>query len=145
MAFTEPWPAPMRLDLSSPLPEEGARVRLRVAFSAWPVLPFVLSSNSLNPLIRLYEDTIETRVIRKVRHRYTDIALADAYAPILSSTPSMLKVVWKGERLQLLAHPTRAENLPLILQFLADKGVPLGPVARTLLDAHGSAHETPAR
>lgn len=136
MAFTEPWPAPMRLDLSRPLPEEGVPVRLRVAFSAVPGrLGLVLTTNSLNPVLRLYEDRLETRVIRTVRRRTTDIARVEANAWLRSRAPSVLTVTWTTGRLEFVARPSRAGDLALVVQFLAERGVPLGPNAQALLAA----------
>lgn len=135
MAFAEPWPAPMRLDLSGRLPDEGVRVSLKVAFAGTSAAAWlVLATNSLNPLLRLYNDSLETRVVRRVRHRYPDIALAEVEAMGFSRTPSVLNLTWRGEGLQFLGRPMLSKNLPLVLQFLADKEVPLGPEARALID-----------
>lgn len=125
----------MRLDLSSPLPEDGIRVRLRISFPKWTVWPLAFLTNNLHPLLHLYDDSLETRVVWKVRHLYTGIALAEAYAPYRSDAPSVLQVTWTGERFQFLGRLVKAENLATVLHFLADKGVPLGPAAQALLDA----------
>lgn len=146
MAFPDRWPAPRRLDLSLPLPDEGVRVRLAVAFGSWPAIPWlVLGSNSANPLLHVYPDGLETRVIRKARHRYDDIVLAEAYAPLFARAPSMLRITWADARRQFLARPAMPSHLIAVLRLLADEGVPLGPEARALLEDSDPAAEAPRR
>lgn len=121
-------------------------MRLAVAFSGWPAIPWlVLSTNGLNPLLRFYADGLETRVVRTVRHRYADIVLAEAYAPLFAATPSMLRLTWTDARLHFLARPAMPSHLGAVLRLLADKHVPLGPAARALLADGDVSPEAPRR
>ena len=119
----------MRLD--SPLPNKGVKVPIWATFTGCRAIPFVaLGSNNFAPLLRLYEDRVEFKVIRTHTRPLRDIERV--HATRIWRT-SLITIEWRGEQLTTSARILLPRLQVQVLAFFERQGVPLSEGARALL------------
>ena len=119
------------MKLDSPLPEEGVKVPVWATFTGVRAIPFVaLGSNSLSPLLRLYEDRVEFKVFRLHTRRFEEIERVHATRVLMTN---LITFEWRGEKLTTGARILLPRLQLQVLVFFARQVVPLSPSARALL------------
>ena len=122
----------MPFDLTSPLPEKGVNVPIYATFTGHKRMPFwwALGTNSYKPVLRLFEDELELKVMKTHRRLLRDIETAHVgLAPLTRN----LILVWNDTPWTFTANVIRHDWLVQVIEFLARKNVPLAPGARRLL------------
>lgn len=128
------------LDLREPLPPEGVRVPVVEASAGWGikgsgamVLP---SDNSLNPLLQIYNDHLECRVIAKRQVSYDQIVRVDGGGAV----NAWLAFHLEGDR--SFGARLAAADRNAVARFLRGKRIPLAEdLARLVaLEAHPRSH-----
>ncbi|MEJ0013818.1 MAG: hypothetical protein WDM94_14625 [Bauldia sp.] len=110
----------------------GIRVPLRAAYGSRKGFGLLGSHNNFNPLLLLYDDRIEYRVLKRTSVAYSGIAGVDAVtgwgraAVVLSFTDSNFRFVGNTGGRAALAE---------VLRLLRDKGSPLTDAARVIAEA----------
>lgn len=100
------------------IPPEGIRIPITQSFSGYkPFAAFGLSHNNMNPLLILFDDHIEYRVILKNSKRFGDI---EYIKPIMNR---QLRFVFYGSFLTLSVWLRNAEDRTTLLNFLSSRGV----------------------
>ena len=122
------------VDLSHRLPDEGIRIPTRATFAGVEGAPLLaLGHNNCCPLLRLFNDQIEFRVLRKQRRPYSSIKSVGVHQGFLTNN---IQIVWHGALLTFSANISREDNLVEVVKFLQRKQVPLSPKAQTFLQEH---------
>ena len=117
--------------LTSPLPPEGVMVPAWATFTGLRGVPLLsLGTNSFSPLLRLYEDRVEFKVLRTHVRPLGDIERMHARR---FWKTSQITIEWRGERLTFAANILLPRLQVQVLGFLDSKGAPLSEPARALL------------
>ena len=112
---------------------DEARIPLVAAFSGWKGVPWISwSSSDLNPALVLHPDHIECRVVRTRTRSYEAVSRVD-YRETLGTNAIVLEF---SDSLSSFVGNTASRELTRDAVFrLAQKGCPLSPRARRLLEA----------
>lgn len=113
---------------SGMLPLEGIRVPLLASYGGIKGLgPLAFGRNNLNPLLRLYEDRVEVRVLFKRQRTFNEIEKVDTYF-----NQRHLKLFYNDGGTFAAYIPNR-EALAAVVRFFERKGVAIGEKARELV------------
>ena len=100
------------------IPPEGIAVPVTQTFSGFKALgAFGISHNNMNPLLKLYDERIEYRVIIKTSKRSGDI---EWVKPVGNRR---LRIAYYGSFLSLSVWMANAEDRVTLLNFLRSRGV----------------------
>ena len=118
--------------IKNPIPNEGFEVPVLAAFTGIKRLPRQASHshNNINPLLVLFEDRLECKVLLKRGILYHDVEKIDIWNTIGTRN---LQVYVKGKEFIFTANLYRHKNLSKILSFLKIRGVPLTDRAESFL------------
>lgn len=115
----------------SSLPTDGLNIPLRASFSGMKRRPILaLGHNSINPLLRLFEDHIESRVFLKSKKSYAEIEHIDTYQTLGTNN---IIIVWKTGWFAFVGNVKNKDYLPELVRFFQNKNVPLGESAKKLV------------
>jgi hypothetical protein len=100
------------------IPPEGIRIPVTQTFTGFKALgAFGISHNNMNPLLKIYDDRIEYRVIIKTAKRYGEI---EWIKPVGNRR---LRITFYGSLLSLSVWLTRPEDRVTLVNFLQARGV----------------------
>ena len=117
------------MPIPTPLPAEGYAVPLRATFTGIRNVPLLaVAHNNLTARFVLFPEHLDYRVLFRQERPYTAIESIDA-----SQRLKQIEVAWRGKWLTLTAGFRKHETLLEVLQFFADKDLPLTENARQLL------------
>ena len=118
--------------MTDPAGGEGRTVPLRISFVGLKSLGWVaLAHNNLAPLLVLYRDHLEQRVVFKKARRYSEIERVD----VTKTDTDNLEIAYVGSALTFACKLKSQQDLAGVLEFLASKGVSLGDGAKRRLSA----------
>ncbi len=119
--------------IPNPLPAQGYKVPVRVAFTGPKSAPLAaMSKNGIFPLLKLYDDGVEFRVFVRGKKNYADIERVQARRGFMTEN---IIFFWKDSPFTFTANVGGRECLTELLQFLQARGVPLDESARKILAA----------
>jgi len=111
---------------------EGRTVPLRISFVGLKSLGWVaLAHNNLAPLLVLYDDHLEQRVVLRKTRRYSEIERVD----VTTTDTDNLEIAYAASPLTFACKLKSRQDLPGVLEFFASKGVNLGDGAKRRLSA----------
>ena len=122
-------------DIPKVIPANGFDVPVLATFKGLKRLPRQLSIayNNLNPYLTLFEDRLECRVILKKTILLSEIENVDIWDTFATRN---LQIYVKGKEDLLTTNLFNRMNLSQVLNFLANRGVPLSRRAKGFLLAY---------
>ena len=125
--------------IPDPLPANGFKVPLRATFTGPKSAPLVaLSHNSMFPLLKLYNDSVEFRVFIQRRKSYTDIERVEIARSFLTDN---VIFVWKDSVFTFTANVSGEKILQELARFLQRHGVPLAESAQQVVNERVKSNE----
>ena len=116
--------------MTDPAGDEGRTVPLRISFVGLKSLGWIaLAHNNLAPLLVLYQDHLEQRVVFKKARRYAEIERVD----VTRTDTDNLEIAYAGSAFTFACKLKSQQDLAGVLEFLASKGVRLGDGAKRRL------------
>ena len=125
--------------LRGEIADEGVPVALEAALTGLRGVPLIaLARNSAAPRLRLFDDRMDVRVLRRRTRAYTDIEQVELIALRRKTAGSPRRAVlefrWRGGMTTFVACIANPGCGRIVLAFLDRRSVPLGPAARARLD-----------
>jgi hypothetical protein len=112
--------------------DQGTEVPLRISFIGVKGVKWLsLGHNNLRPLLALFEDHLEQRVIFRKTRKYPEIE----YVDVTRTDTDNLEIAYAGSGLTFACKLRNVQELPGVLRFFAGKGVKLGAGAQQRLKA----------
>lgn len=119
------------MTIPHPLPAAGLPITVRASFTVFKPFPLLaIATNSLAPLLMLFEDALEHRVITTRRHAYRDIEQIDARQNFATQN---IIFYWRDGLFAFSANVGEAAALRSLLIFFAGRQIPLTDRARKIL------------
>ena len=120
------------MDLTSPLPENGVKIPIYATFTGVRFAPWLaLGTNSLSPLLRVYDDHLDFKVLRPHRKSYEEI---EAVGVITWHLTRNVYFIWRDTQLTFSANIIRKDWLIQLVQFFHHKNVALTPAALKMIE-----------
>ena len=120
------------MNLTSPLPTKGVKIPIYATFTGWKTLPWLaLGTNSASPLLRVYEDRLDFKVLRPHTRNYQEIA---EIGVITWHQTRNIYFVWRDTNLTMSANVIRKDWLIETVHFFYRKKIALTPAALELIE-----------
>ncbi len=119
--------------IPDPLPITGFKLPLRASFTGIKSAPLLaMADNSIAPLLKLYDDHIEYRVILKGKKDYAQIERIEAVQGF--GTQNVI-LIWRDSNFTFTGNLRQEEWLRELLRFFQRRQLPLSASALQVLDA----------